>query len=293
VKFAYIAQQPRGPLSKRLMCRCLGVSPSGYYAALGRALSGRAQKDEQLRVAIRAAHARSHGRYGRPKLHVELRETGWPCGHNRLARLMRLDGIRSKRAPAFRVTTQSNHPHPIAPNVLNRAFAPAQYRERDRVWAADLTFIPTREGWLYLAILLDVGSRRVIGWQTSARPDQSLTLDALRQAINLRQPAPGVLHHSDRGVQYAAAGYQRVLRQHGFRVSMSRVGNCWDNAVMESFMATLKTELVHRAGWRTRSEALSALREYLTWYNLQRRHTSLGFRSPVEYERALARLRMA
>jgi putative transposase len=294
VKHAYIAQQPRGALSKRLMCECLGLSRSGYYAAQRRPPSARAQQDAQLRTAIRVAHARSQRRYGRPKLHFELREAGWTCGHNRLARLMRLDGVRAKRPRAFRVTTRSDHAHPVAANILARAFDPAGYRERDTAWAADLTFIPTGEGWLYLAVVLDLASRRVIGWHAAVRPDQQLTLTALRRAIALRQPRPGVLHHSDRGVQYAVGGYRRVLDDHGFRCSMSRPGNCWDNAVVESFFATLKTELVHDAHWRTRSEAVTALRQFIdVWYNQQRRHASLGFCSPIQYERRLAQLRSA
>jgi transposase InsO family protein len=206
---------------------------------------------------------------------------------------MRLEGIRSTHPPAFRVTTRSDHAYPIAPNLLDRVFAPAHYQERDQAWAADLTFISTAEGWLYLAVILDLASRRVIGWDANDRAGHSLTVNALQQALRLRQPAPGVIHHSDRGVQYAASGYQALLQRYGFRVSMSRVGDCWDNAVVESFMATLKTELVHRTHWSTRSEAMTALRAYLNWYNLQRRHSSLGFRSPIEYERVLTQLRIA
>jgi transposase InsO family protein len=272
----------------------LDVSPAGFYAAQRRERSARVRSDERLRLAIRAAHAASQRRYGRPKLHEELRAQGWQCGHNRLARLMRLDGIRAKRSRAFRVTTQSQHREPVAANHLARRFAPTAYTERDQAWAADITYLPTRQGWLYLAVVLDLASRRVIGWAASPRLDHQLPLAALHRALALRQPRPGVLHHSDRGVQYACDAYQRVLAAHGCRCSMSRPGDCWDNAVVESFFATLKTELVVGAHWATRQEAQHALVSYIdVWYNHQRRHASLDYRSPVEHERKLAQLRSA
>jgi putative transposase len=292
VKYACIAQH-EGLLPTRLLCELLDVSPAGYYAAQHREPSARARSDERLRVTIRAAHAASHRRYGRPKLPEELRNQGWRCGHNRLARLMRLDGVRAKRVKKFRVTTESQHAHAIAPNRLARRFAPTAY-ERDQAWAADITYLPTGEGWLYLAVVLDLASRRAIGWCTSSRLDQQLTLEALRRALTFRRPSPGVLHHSDRGAQYACAAYQRVLADHGVRCSMSRPGACWDNAVVESFFATLKTELVADAHWATRAEAHRQLVSFIdVWYNHQRRHASLGYRSPVEYERTLTQLRTA
>ena len=293
MKHACIAQH-QGAVSTRLMCRVLGVSAAGFYASQRRRPSQRARVDQRLRVAIRAAHAASDRRYGRPKIHRELRDHGWRCGHNRVARLMRLDGIRAKRMKAFRVTTDSAHACPVAVNTLARRFDVTVWRERDRAWAADITFVRTREGWLYLAVVLDLASRRVIGWAASARLDHELTMAALQRAIAFRRPRPGVLHHSDRGVQYACAAYQQLLTTHGFRCSMSRAGDCWDNAVVESFFATLKTELVADARWPTRATALRALVKYIDiWYNHQRRHASLGYRSPVAYERALAQLRIA
>lgn len=293
MKHACIARH-EGELPTRLLCELLGVSPAGFYAAQHRERSARARSDDRLRLALRAAHTASHRRYGRPKLHEELQAQGWRCGHNRVARLMRLEGIRSKRSRAFRVTTQSGHAHPVRTNELARRFAPTTYRDRDQAWAADLTYLPTREGWLYLAVILDLASRRVIGWCAAPRLDHQLTLTALRQALLLRRPAPGLLHHSDRGVQYACEAYQELLVAHEIRCSMSRAGDCWDNAVVESFFATLKTELVAGAHWATRAEAQRELVGYIdVWYNHQRRHASLGFRSPVDYERSLAQLRIA
>ena len=293
MKHACLARH-RGELPTRLLCELLDVSPAGFYAAQRRELSPRARSDQRLRLAIRAAHTASHRRYGRPKLHEELRAQGWRCGHNRVARLMRLDGVRAKRSCAFRVTTQAGHAQPVAANHLARRFAPAAYPERDRAWAADITYIATGEGWLYLAVVLDLASRRIVGWCTSARLDQQLTLEALRRALVYRRPAPGALHHSDRGVQYACDAYQRLLAAHGFSCSMSRPGDCWDNAVVESFFATLKTELVTDARWATRAAAHRDLVGYIdVWYNHQRRHASLDYRSPVEYERTLAQLRIA
>lgn len=293
MKYACIARH-QGELPTRLLCELLEVSPAGFYAAQHRDRSARARLDDRLRVALRAAHAASHRRYGRPKLHEELRAQGWRCGHNRLARLMRLDGIRSKRPGAFRVTTQSGHGHPVAANALARRFTPTSYRERDQAWAADITYLPTREGWLYLAVVIDLASRRVVGWCAAPHLDQRLTLAALRRALTLRRPGPGLLHHSDRGVQYAGDAYQHLLTTHKIRCSMSRPGDCWDNAVVESFFATLKTELVSDAHWPTRAEAHHQLVSYIdVWYNHQRRHASLGYRSPVEYERQLAQLRIA
>jgi putative transposase len=191
-------------------------------------------------------------------------------------------------------TTQSAHREPVAPNLLARRFHPSAYRERDQVWVADITYLPTAEGWLYLAVVLDLGTRRVIGWNAAPHLQHSLALGALERALVLRRPRAGLLHHSDRGVQYACGAYQAVLQRHGIIGSMSRAGNCWDNAVAESFFATLKAELVHGARWPTRAAAHRALTGYIdSWYNHQRRHSALGYRSPVAYERALAQLRSA
>jgi putative transposase len=296
VKYACIARHV-GEYPVRLMCRALQVSPAGFYAAQHRVPSARAQQDQRLRLAIRTAHAvskRHGGAYGAPKIQAELREQGLRCGRKRVARLMRLDGLRGSSPRRFRVTTESQHRLPVAANHLARQFAVAVQRERDRVWAADITYFWTREGWLYLAVVLDVASRRVIGWCADEGLDDSLTVRALQHALRLRRPAPGVMHHSDRGVQYASAAYRTLLAQHGLTMSMSRKGDCWDNAVVESFFGVLKTELRPEGErvWPTRRHAHAALARYIDgWYNLQRRHGTLGYRSPYEYERHLARLR--
>ena len=287
MKYACIARH-RGEFPVRLMCAVLDVSRSGFYASQTRAPSARACADQRLRLEIRTAHTASRRRYGAPKIHEELRARGIACGRKRVARLMRADGLRSKRRPAFRITTQSAHRLPVVANHLGRRFDPALHNECDRTWAADITYLMTGQGWLYLAVILDLASRRVVGWCADARLDQTLTLRALQLALRQRQPRAGALHHSDRGRQYASTAYHQVLVGHGLTSSMSRVGDCWDNAVVESFFATLKTELAVDADWPTRSVAQRDLFEYIeVWYNRQRRHQTLGYRSPVQYEREI------
>jgi putative transposase len=284
VKYACIARH-RGEFPVRLMCRVLAVSPAGFYAAQRRLPSERARVDQRLTLEIRAIHRATRQRYGAVKIHRELRGQAVRCGRKRVARLMRAEGLRAKRSRAFRVTTHSCHAEPVAENHLARRFALAEHPARDRTWAADITYVPTRTGWLYLAVVLDLASRRVVGWCADARLDQTLTIRALRVALGRRRPVPGLLHHSDRGVQYASGDYQALLMAYGLACSMSRAGDCWDNAVVESFFATLKTELVADARWPTREAAHRDLAEYLdVWYNHQRRHASLGYRTPAEYE---------
>ena len=281
MRYACIAVH-RAEYPVRLMCRVLVVSRGGFYAWLERAPSRRAQTDARLRVAIRAIHAESRRSYGSPRIHRELRAQGQRHGRKRIARLMQVEGLRAKRSRRYRVTTRRDATHPAAPNTLGRQFA---VRELNRVWAGDVTACWTGEGWLYLAVLLDLGSRRVMGWATSGTVDQTLTQRALRRALVQRQPAAGLLHHSDRGTPYTAAEYRAALRTAHVAVSMSRPGDCWDNAVMESFFATLKTELVHEARWTTRGEATAALATYIEgWYNRRRRHSTLDYLSPAEYE---------
>jgi putative transposase len=284
VKYACIARH-RGEFPVRLMCRVLSVSVSGFYAAQQREPSPRARRDQALLVQVRAAHRRSRRRYGAPRVHRELVAGGERVGKKRVARLMQEDGLVGRRPRRFVRTTDSRHGDPIAPNRLDRQFGVDQVPGADRVWVSDLTYVPTREGWLFLAIVLDLASRRVVGWALDETLAAELALAALEMALGQRRPAPGLVHHSDRGSQYTAALYQAVLAAHGAVASMSRKGDCWDNAVAESFFATLETELILEADWATRAEARTAIGEFIeAWYNRERRHSSLGYRSPVEFE---------
>jgi putative transposase len=267
------------------------VSASGFYAWCRRGLSLRAQEDAALKVEIRAAHAASGKRYGSPRIHADLKADDQHVGRKRVARLMREEGIEGQRKRRFRVTTDSRHSHPIAANQLNRNFtAPAP----NKIWVTDITYIWTREGWIYLAAILDLFSRRVVGWSMDSRIDRALALDALGMALKTRRPEPGLLHHSDRGVQYASMDYQSQLRERGIICSMSGKGDCWDNAVAESFFSTLKAELVHRTDYVSRSQARASVFEYIeAFYNGRRRHSALGYVSPVEHETAAARKALA
>lgn len=281
---ACIAQH-RAQYAVALVCRVLGVSRAGFYAAHRRRPSARAEADERLAVEIRAAHVASRRTYGSPRVHADLRARGVACGRKRVARLMHAAALVGRRRRRGRTTTDSRHAHPVAANVLDRQFDVAAMAGGDRVWAGDITYLATREGWLYLAVVLALASRRVIGWSMRHTLERGLTLDALRMAVAARQPGPGVLHHSDRGSQYACGEYQALLAAHGMACSMSRRGDCWDNAMVESFFATLKTELVEDADWATREAARAAVFEWIeVWYNRARLHSSLGSRSPAEYE---------
>jgi transposase InsO family protein len=282
VKYACI-QQHRREYRLGLMCRVVGVSRSGFYAWAARGPSARARVDGQLRVAIRAVHAASRRRYGSPRIHRAL-QPAYRCSRKRIARLMREDGLRGKRSWRYRATTRADARHAPAPNLLQRRFG---VTAPNQVWASDVTACLTRHGWLYLAVVLDVGSRRVVGWAAGATPGQDLTVPALRRALVHRAPPAGLLHHSDRGMHYTGAVYQRLLATSGVGVSMSRRGDCWDNAVVESFFATLKTELLEERLWEDHAEGTAALREYLDWYNRQRLHSTLGYLSPVAFETRL------
>lgn len=269
----------------RLMCRVLSVSPSGFYAASRREKSCRRLLDERLADEIRLLHRGKRKSYGSPRVHRDLKGLGYEVGRNRVARVMQKEGIRAKQAKRFRVTTNSSHAQPVAPNVLERQFSIEHVVSPNRVWVSDITYIFTREGWLYLAIVLDLCSRRVVGWSMKHTLEKSLVLNALYMGLAGRRPQGDLLHHSDRGSQYACGEYRALLREHGITCSMSRKGDCWDNAVAESFFATLKKELVHDSDWTTREEARADLFEYIeVWYNRERRHSSLGYVSPAEYE---------
>jgi putative transposase len=287
VRFAFIQQHAR-IFHIATMCQVLQVSKAGYYAWRVRPLCDRVRDDWMLRARIRRIQEQVRQRYGEPRVRMELRALGFRCGKTRVARLMRLDGLQAKAPRRFRVTTQSTHAQPVAANLLQRQFSVAVHRPNP-VWVADLTYIPTGEGWLYLAVILDLASRRVVGWALRSRLDQELALTALRMAL-LQREGRGGLHHSDRGAQYASVAYQQLLTDAGFTISMSRRGDCWDNAVAESFFATLTKELLADDVFSSRAEASRAIFEFIEiWYNRIRRHSALGYRSPLQYEKELSR----
>jgi putative transposase len=288
VKYACIRRH-RHQFPLTLMCRLLGVSRSGFYAAERRAPSVRAQCDQNLRAIIGAIHETSRATYGSPRIHRELRAAGKPIGRNRVARLMRESGLRAKPNRRYRpTTTDSKHGYGVTENVLQRRFSVQETGGVNLAWCGDITYVRTREGWLYLAVLLDLGSRMVVGWAMRDSLEVDLSLDALRMALARRSPQKGLLHHTDRGVQYAALDYRELLAAHGITSSMSRRANCYDNAVAESFFATLRWELLNRHEWSTRAAVRSAIFEYIEiWYNRQRRHSSLGYLSPLQYEQRL------
>jgi putative transposase len=268
----------------RLMCRVLGVSAGGYYSWRLRPPGARSERSAALTAEIASIHGEAKARYGSPRVHAELAARGRTCCVNTVAQLMRRAGIAAKTKRKFRCTTDSNHGRPVAENLVDRQFEP---EAPNRVWTADITFIPTREGWLYLAAVEDLYSRQVVGWAMGERIDSRLVVDALEMAVARRLPGDGLVAHSDRGSQYASEHYQRLLSGHGITCSMSRRANCWDNAPMESFFASLKKELVHGEDYATREEARASIFEYIeVFYNRVRRHSSLGYKSPIEYERA-------
>lgn len=265
-----------------VLCAVLEVSRSGYYAWKARPPPARAQADEQLGVEIAAIHRRSRGTYGSPRVHAELRAKDRRVSKKRVARVMREKKLVARRKRPFRRTTDSKHDSPIAPNVLERNF---EQEEPNKVWVTDVTYIFTAEGWLYLAVMIDLFSRRVVGWATSDTNDRALALDALYQALHARHPGAGLVHHSDRGSPYASEDYRKALRDCGITASMSRTGDCWDNAIAESFFATLKGELVDHERYATRAAAVASIGDYIErFYNTQRRHSHLGYVSPIEFE---------
>ncbi len=285
MKFTFIhAEKAVWPVS--VLCEVLCVSRSGYYAWKGRPASARDQADGELVVEIRAAHKAGRCHYGSPRVHRALRKNGRRVGKKRVARLMHREGIVAKRRKKFRVTTDSNHADPIAPNILNREFDVAL---PNKAWVTDVTYVWTHQGWLYLAAILDLCSRRVVGWATSACNDRQLALDALDYAKINRHPRPGLLHHSDRGSVYASGDYRSALNDLAMIPSMSRKGDCWDNAVAESFFATIKGEMLDHQTFETRAEATAAIADYVDgFYNVHRLHSSIGYVSPIEFELKLS-----
>lgn len=272
----------QGNTPVRWMCQALGVSESGYYAWKRRPPSRCSQEDQLLAEQIEQIHQASRKTYGSPRIQAELRAQGRCCGRKRIARLMRQCGISARRKRHRTCTTDSQHSSPVAPNRLNREFTAERPNEK---WVADITGVWTSQGWLYLAAVLDIFSRKVIGWAMAARREDDLVLAALRMALTQRRPQAGLLHHSDRGSQYTSRDYQALLRDWGLEVSMSRKGDCYDNAVMESFFATLKGECTDQQHWASHSQARPVIFEYLeVFYNRQRRHSSLGYLSPFAYE---------
>jgi len=264
------------------MCKVLEVSRSGYYAWRGRPPSEREMANQALYKQIKAVYNQTHGTYGSPRIYQELKKQGVTCSENRVARLMRLRGLQARQAKAYRTTTRRNRADPVAPNVLKRDFVAERPNEK---WVADITYIATEEGWLYLAVTLDLYSRRVVGWAMSDRMTDELTLNALRMAVQQREIGSVLIHHSDQGSQYTSGEYQQMLRDWGIEVSMNGVGTWYDNAPMESFFGTLKSEWTHHRMYRTRDEARGDLFYYIeAFYNRRRLHSSIDYMSPANYE---------
>ena len=264
------------------MCRVIGASRSGYYRWKIQPQSKRQQENEKILIEIKESHKNSRRAYGSPRITVELRAKGMKCGENRVALLMKTHGIVGKATKKFKATTNSKHALPVAENLLKQNFAA---EKPNTAWVSDITYVWTSEGWLYLAVILDLFSRQVVGWAMSDRLTAGVVVKALYQAIGRRHPSSGCILHSDRGIQYASTDFRDVLSAYGFIQSMSRKGNCYDNAVAESFFHTLKTEHVYDYRYETRAEARQSIFDYIEmFYNRQRRHSALGYRSPVSFE---------
>lgn len=270
------------------MCRVFGVSRSRYYAQLKAGATKRQREDQALLVDIKAAFAASDQTYGALRIGQDLREQGTRVGKNRIWRLMRQHGLRVKTTKRFKVTTNSDHKRPVAPNLVKRNFSA---EAPDRLWTGDITYIWTTEGWLYLAVILDVFSRRIVGWRMDKRMTDDLVITAFNNALVRRRPAPGLVFHSDRGSQYCSKRFQAVVKGVGGQQSMSGTGCCYDNAITESFFGTLKRELVHHCAFKTRTEAQGRIFRYIEgFYNRRRRHSALGYQAPETYERQFLKL---
>lgn len=285
MRFAFVDEHRRTVPIERL-CRIMDVTSRGYRAWVSRPMSQRQRDDLTLLVHIREQNRLSLGSYGRPRMTAELKELGLTVGHRRVGRLMRENGLSAVRTRKYKATTDSNHDFTVAPNLLSRDFAADAPNQK---WAGDISYIWTREGWLYLAVIIDLHSRRVIGWAVSNRLKRDLAIRALDMAVALRKPLPGCIHHTDRGSQYCSHEYQKRLHQHDFKVSMSGKGNCYDNAVVETFFKTVKAELIWRHAWHTRQQVHAALFQYINgFYNPRRRHSTLDGKSPLAFERKAA-----
>jgi putative transposase len=281
VRFQFVAAE-KATYPVKTLCQMLEVSRSGFYAWQQRKPSQRATANREIQSQIGKIHDEMKQRYGSPRMHRELVGRGYQVGRHRVARLMRAANVRARRRRSFVRTTMSRHGFAVAANLVNRKFT---VRQPNRLWTTDITYVPTREGWLYLAVVLDLYSRFIVGWATSSRIDGELTLAALANAVKRRRPQPGLIHHSDRGSQYAATSYRRALARHGMRCSMSRKGDCWDNAPAESFFGSLKVELLNEGAFASRDAAKASLFEYIEmFYNRQRRHSALDYESPAAYE---------
>ncbi len=281
MKYELVARN-RSRFPIRRMCELLSVSASGFYAHQKRPMSQRARDNQELVEHIRRVHQESRQTYGSPRVHAQLRAEGQRCSLNRIARLMKKHHIQARRRKKRRKTTNSQHGYPVAPNLLQRQF---QAERPNTKWLSDITYIPTANGWLYLAVVLDLFSRRIVGWAMERHMHASLPVRALKMALTTRQPQPGLLHHSDRGSQYAGSAYQRLVAAYHIQSSMSGIGNCFDNAPVESFFGTLKRELVHFRSYQTRREARLDIFEYIEgFYNTRRRHSALGYLSPLDFE---------
>jgi putative transposase len=290
VRYAAIAAQV-GMYSVAFMCRVLGVAPSGYYAWQERPPSKKAARDHVLTAHVRAAFKASRRRYGSPRVHAELQAGGHVVARKRVARLMREDGLRARPRRRYVHTTQSKHKLPLAPNVVAREF---EVSAPNQVWVSDLTYLPTQTGFVYLAVVLDLFARRVVGWAVSDNLDAGIAVEALRRALALRPAPVGMIHHSDRGVHYACAEYRAVLAAHSMKPSMSRKGNCWDNAVAESFFSSLKFEVELDARWSDVHDVERDISEYIDgFYNSQRRHSHNQYLSPIDFERQFLQHKIA
>ena len=280
MKYAWVKQQTEFKVSS--MCRVFNISRSGYYEYLHRLPSKHRLEDERLRPQIKAAFEKGRKNYGTRRIKVVLKKEGFKPSRRRIGRLMQEEALEVQTKRKFKVTTDSNHNKPIAPNLLEREFEVAT---PDTVYVGDITYIPTREGWLYLAVVIDLFSRAVVGWAMGSRMKTDLVNDAILMAIWKRNPAKDLIFHSDRGSQYASDDYRKTLKTHGAKASMSKKGDCWDNAVAESFFHTLKIELIHHCNFETREEARTAIFEYIeVFYNRQRLHSSNGYEAPLVFE---------